>query len=166
MQKTNLQLPGSKAGRINWEIRIDRYTLLNIKQITNKNLLYSTGNSTQDSTMAYMEKESKKRVDTCITDSLCCTLDTNTTLQSFNFAIIIYCNLKKKKTPTFFFPSNCIILYIHQQCMRDPVAPRLQYFWHFFMLAILTGMQYHLMRVDSLEKTLMLGGIGGGKIRG
>ena len=31
--------------RINWETGIDIYTLLHVKQITNKNLLYSTGNS-------------------------------------------------------------------------------------------------------------------------
>ena len=34
---------GGKGG-INWEIGIDMYTLLYIKQITNKDLLYSTGN--------------------------------------------------------------------------------------------------------------------------
>ena len=61
MQRTNLQLPGGKGqGGTNWEIGIDVYTLLDIKQITNKNLLYSTGNSTQYSVMAYMGKESKK----------------------------------------------------------------------------------------------------------
>ena len=38
----------------------DVYTLLYIKQITNKNPLYSTGNSTQYSVMIYMAKESKK----------------------------------------------------------------------------------------------------------
>ena len=32
---------------MNWEIGIDIYTLLCIKQITKENLLYSTGNSTQ-----------------------------------------------------------------------------------------------------------------------
>ena len=47
--------------------------------------MYSTGNSAQYSVMAYMEKESqkkKKRVDihTCVTDSLCCTPETNTRL--------------------------------------------------------------------------------------
>ena len=47
-------------GGINWEIGIDIYTLLYIKQITNKDLLYSTGKSTQYSVMAYMGKESKK----------------------------------------------------------------------------------------------------------
>ena len=36
------------------------YTLLYIKQITNKNLLYSIGNSTQYSVMAYIGEESLK----------------------------------------------------------------------------------------------------------
>ena len=39
---------------------MDMYSLLYIKQITNKNLLYSTGNSTQYSVMTYRGKESKK----------------------------------------------------------------------------------------------------------
>ena len=61
MWKTNLRLPaGKEGGGTNWEIGIDIYTLLYIKQITNKNLLYSTGNSTQYSVMAYMGKESKE----------------------------------------------------------------------------------------------------------
>ena len=61
MQKTNLWLPGVKGGRgINWEVGIYIYILLYTKQITNKDLLYSTGNSSQYSVMAYMEKESKK----------------------------------------------------------------------------------------------------------
>ena len=46
-------------------------------------LLYSTGNSTQYSVIAYMGKESEKE-GLCtyihITESLCCTLETNTTL--------------------------------------------------------------------------------------
>ena len=46
------------GGKISWKIRIDIYTLLYIKQITNKDLLYSTGNSTQYLIMAYMGKES------------------------------------------------------------------------------------------------------------
>ena len=48
---------------------------------TNKDLLYSTGNSTQCSEMAYMGKE-PKRVDICIriTDSPCCTPETDTAL--------------------------------------------------------------------------------------
>ena len=51
---------GKVGGGINWEIRIDTYTLLFIKQKSNENLLYSTGNSTQYSVMTYMGKESKK----------------------------------------------------------------------------------------------------------
>ena len=51
---------GESGGGINWKIGIDMYTLLYIKQITNKDLLYSTGNSTQYSVMTYMGKESKK----------------------------------------------------------------------------------------------------------
>ena len=48
--------------RINWEIEIDIYTLLyiNVKWITNKDLLYSTGSSTQYSVMTYMEIKSEK----------------------------------------------------------------------------------------------------------
>ena len=47
MQKPNLWFPRGKmlGRRINWETGIDIYTLLHVKQITNKNLLYSTGNS-------------------------------------------------------------------------------------------------------------------------
>ena len=63
MQKTNLWLSGDKGlggGKINWEIAIDIHTLLYIKQITNKKLLYSTGNSTQYSVLAYMGKNLKK----------------------------------------------------------------------------------------------------------
>ena len=57
------QTYGYQRGRergINQEIGFNIYTLLYIKQITNKDLLYSTGNSTQYSVMAYMVKESKK----------------------------------------------------------------------------------------------------------
>ena len=50
---------GKGGGGINWEIGIDIYTLLYIKQTTNKDLLYSTDNSTQYSVMTYMGKASK-----------------------------------------------------------------------------------------------------------
>ena len=59
MQKTSLWSPGGKEG-INWETGIDLYTLLYIRQITNKDLLYNTGNSSQYSVMAYMGKVSTK----------------------------------------------------------------------------------------------------------
>lgn len=47
---------GGKGGWINWDIRIDIYTLLYIKQIINKDLLRSTGSSTQYFEMTHMEK--------------------------------------------------------------------------------------------------------------
>ena len=43
--KTNLWLSGGKG--INWEIGTDIYTLPYIKWVTNKNPLYSTGNSSK-----------------------------------------------------------------------------------------------------------------------
>ena len=60
-QEINLWLSGCKGnGVINQKIGIDTYTLLYINQITNKDLLQSTGNSTQYSVMTYMGKASKK----------------------------------------------------------------------------------------------------------
>ena len=51
---------GGREGGINWEIGIDIDTLLYIRQITNKDLPYSTGNSMQYFVMVYMGKESEK----------------------------------------------------------------------------------------------------------
>ena len=57
MQKTNLCLPRwERRGRVNQEVWIDIYTLPYIKQITNKDLLYSTGTFTQYTVMTYMGK--------------------------------------------------------------------------------------------------------------
>ena len=50
----------SKEERMNWEIGIDIYIILYIRKITNKNLLYCTGNSIQYSVMTIMGTESKK----------------------------------------------------------------------------------------------------------
>ena len=46
-REQTLWLPGQKAKGIDWEIRIDMYTLLDLEQITKKDLLYSTGNTAQ-----------------------------------------------------------------------------------------------------------------------
>ena len=59
MQKTNFQGKGDME-EINWEVGIDIYTLLDIKQITYKDLPCRTGNSTEYSVMAYMGKKIKK----------------------------------------------------------------------------------------------------------
>ena len=45
LKRTNLWLPGW-GGRV-WEFGTDMYILLYLKWITNKDLLYSTGNYTQ-----------------------------------------------------------------------------------------------------------------------
>ena len=59
------------GGGIYLEIDKDIYTLLYIKQITNKNLVYSTRNSTQHSVMTYVAIKSKERGYICITGSFC-----------------------------------------------------------------------------------------------
>ena len=69
------------------------HTLLFIRWMTNKDLLYSTGNSPQYFAMVYMGKDSKNEwISVCvyayiwvysymyIADSLCCTPETNTAL--------------------------------------------------------------------------------------
>ena len=85
---------------MDWEIGTDIYTLLCIKQITNENLLYSTGSSTQYSVMAYMGRKSPKRGDicVCIADSLCYTTETNRTLQSNYTPVKIFKKYKNQLT--------------------------------------------------------------------
>jgi len=48
------------AEGINQELGINIHTLLFIRLITNKDLLYSTGNSIQYSLITYMRKQSEK----------------------------------------------------------------------------------------------------------
>ena len=66
---------GREGGGINSEFGINIYTLLYVKQITNKDLLYSTGNCTQYFVITYKGKKSEKKIDiyVCITESLCYT---------------------------------------------------------------------------------------------
>ena len=55
-----------RGGRgINEEVGINIYTLPHIKEITNKDLLYSTGKSAQYSVITYMGQESEKEC-TCV----------------------------------------------------------------------------------------------------
>ena len=56
-----LTTSGERGKGINWEIRIDTYTLLFIKQIISKNLLFGIGNLTQCSVMTYMGKKTKNK---------------------------------------------------------------------------------------------------------
>ena len=63
---------GGRGRGMNWEIGIDICTLLilRIKQITNENQTYSSGNSTQFSVVTKMgSKSRKRRRDMCM---LCC----------------------------------------------------------------------------------------------
>ena len=73
---------GEKNGGKDREFGIDRYTLLYLKWITNKVLLYSTGNSAQCYAAAWIRGEFVGRMDTCIcmAESLCCPPETTTTL--------------------------------------------------------------------------------------
>ena len=47
------------GGGIDWEFEIDMYTLLYLKQITNKDLLYSTGNTAQYSVLKWKKNWEK-----------------------------------------------------------------------------------------------------------
>ena len=60
------------AGTNQW-YRINRYKLLYVKQISNKDLPYYTGNYTQYLVINYRGIQSVKN-----TESLCCTPETNT----------------------------------------------------------------------------------------
>ena len=81
-QKTNLWLPkGKVGGGINKEFGMKTYTIIYIKQINNKDLLYSTGNYTQYLVIIYKGKESgKEYIHIYIKLNQFCTLETNTTL--------------------------------------------------------------------------------------
>ena len=66
---------------ITQELRINTHILLYIRWITNKDLLYSTGNSTQYFVITYMGKESEKmNIYIYTQEPVCCIPETNTTL--------------------------------------------------------------------------------------
>ena len=46
---------GGEGGGMNWEVRIDIYTLPRVQQIASGNLLYSTGSSAPSSAVATAE---------------------------------------------------------------------------------------------------------------
>ena len=67
---------------MNWEIRIDIYTLLCIKQITNENYCITEGTLFSALQRPKQERKKKKRGDICIqmADSLCYTVETDITM--------------------------------------------------------------------------------------
>ena len=72
---------GVRQGDINWKTGVDIYTVLQIKQTINKDLQYSTGDSTQYPEMAYVGKEPKvEQTRVRITDSLHYPAEVNTKL--------------------------------------------------------------------------------------
>ena len=60
-------------GGTDWEFGIDMHTLLYLKQMTNKDLLYSTGTLQKPK----WEKNLKKHMGICTTQSLYCTAETH-----------------------------------------------------------------------------------------
>ena len=67
-------------GGLDWGFGISRCKLLYIEWINNKVLLYSTGNYIQYPVINHNGKNMKKNVYICITESICCTAEINTTL--------------------------------------------------------------------------------------
>ena len=111
--ENNLMVNKEKRGGINWETGIDIYTLLYIKQITNKDLLYNEGNSIFCNDP--YGKRILKRVDIWlrIAESLCCTPHTNNTVNQLYFnekqKFILYVSSNKRLFNTFCWihSSNC-----------------------------------------------------------
>ena len=96
---------GGKLGnRVDWEMGLDIYTLLCIKQTTNENILQSTGNSTQLCGDLNEEEIQKRRHMCTIVDSLCCTTETNAELLG-NYVSI---KIKIKKKRMIDRDSNCV----------------------------------------------------------
>ena len=88
----------------------------------NKNLLYSTRNSTQYSVMTYMRKEKDRCM--CITDSLCCTTETNSIVK-INYTPV---KIIMKKEPRALHLVACLLslkLLRLQHALRTTVPPDL-----------------------------------------
>ena len=76
-----------------WAFGISRDELLYVEWVNNKTILCSTGKYIQYSVTNHNGKEYEKEYILCVTGSLCCTEDINTTLLIYNTSI------KKKKRP-------------------------------------------------------------------
>ena len=110
-------------GGIDWEPGIDIYTLLYLRQITNKDLRYNTGNSAWCSVITKTEKEC-----ICITKSLCCTCEISTTL------LIKQYKLKKLRTRVDF----CCELYcVPPKIYFEILPPRTSKMWPYLATGLL-----------------------------
>ena len=65
-ERTNLWLPGARREERNWEVETDTYTLSYTKQVTNKDLIHSTGSYRQYPVINHKWKRIGKRIDTYI----------------------------------------------------------------------------------------------------
>ena len=111
--------------------------------------------------MAYMGKESKKRMDiyicVCITDSLCCTPETNTTLQ-INYTAIK--NLTKKNTCIMRMFRKCShhhMCYWMHNCINKRSLPG--YFLIIFWSDVYTCLGCVCMRVFLYEISIWVIGL-------
>ena len=68
------------SGGMEWEVGVSRYKLSSIEWINSKVILHSTGNYIQYPVINHNGKEEAEKVYICITESLCCTAEINTTL--------------------------------------------------------------------------------------
>ena len=66
---------------MNWESGVSRCKLLHLEWISSEVLLYSTANYIQSVVIEHDGRwYERKKVDTCMTGSLCCTAEIGTTL--------------------------------------------------------------------------------------
>ena len=67
-------------GGMDWEFEMNRCKQVHVEWINNKVLLCSTGNSIPHPMINHNGKNLKKIVYICMTESFCCTVETNMTL--------------------------------------------------------------------------------------
>ena len=79
-QTYGYQREKGEGGGINYEAGINIYTQLCIKQATNNDLLYSTGNYTQYYVTIYKGKNIYTHINICAAELLCCTPKTDASL--------------------------------------------------------------------------------------
>ena len=144
---------GEGEGGMTWESSIGIYTWPWVKQIASGMLSYSTR---ELSSVLCDDLEGRKGGSRG--RGYCCTWETNTTLENYYPPIKNLKNISNVSLIDGFTArrSNQSILKISPGCSLEGMMLKLklQYFGHL------------MWRVDSLEKTLMLGGIGGRRRRG
>ena len=92
------------------ESGMDMYTLLYLKRVTNKDLLYSTGNSTQCYVAVWMGGDLEEKTCICMVESLLCSPEviTLTGYNQYKIKLLkINLKIKKKENP---FPHEADIL--------------------------------------------------------